>query len=46
MELINEYNLTPDLVVYAYEYSKEQKRQSKTSVNYVESVLRDGMMQI
>ena len=40
LELINEYNLTPDLVVYAYEYSKEQKNGNPKPINYVESVLR------
>lgn len=40
LELINEYNLTPDLVVYAYEYSKEQKNGNPKPFNYVESVLR------
>lgn len=40
LELINEYNLTPDLVVYAYEYSKEQKNGNAKPLNYVESVLR------
>ena len=41
LELINEYNLTPDLVVYAYEYSKEQKNGNPKPLNYVESVLRN-----
>ena len=40
LELINEYNLTPDLVVYAYEYSKEQKNGNPKPINDVESVLR------
>ena len=40
LELMNEYNLTPDLVVYAYEYSKEQKNGNPKPFNYVESVLR------
>ena len=40
LELINEYNLTPDLVVYAYEYSKEQKNGNAKPLSYVESVLR------
>lgn len=41
LELINEYNLTPDLVVYAYEYSKEQKNGNPKPLIYVESVLRN-----
>ena len=41
LELINEYNLTPDLVVFAYEYSKEQKNGNPKPISYVESVLRN-----
>ena len=41
LSLINEYNLTPDLVVYAYEYSKEQKNGNPKPLIYVESVLRN-----
>lgn len=41
LELINEYNLTPDLVVYAYEYSKDQKNGNPKPLSYVETVLRN-----
>lgn len=40
LEIMNEYNSTPDLIIFAYEYSKE-KSGSPKPINYIETVLRN-----